>query len=187
MENIDEKDTSKEEVMDHIEEQETAAENNADMTDVQESDELTRIQDELADSKDKYLRLYSEFDNFRRRTAKEKLDMTQTANEELMAALIPILDDFERAEKSFDGEASVESLKEGFDLIYNKFRKILEQKGLTAMDTGEGSEFDPDYHEAITQIPAPKKKLVGKVVDVIEKGYMLKEKVVRYAKVVTGS
>lgn len=153
-----------------------------------DTDELTKLQDELAESKDKYLRLYSEFDNFRRRTAKEKLDLVQTANEDLMAALIPILDDFERAEKSYDEkEADVASVKEGTNLIYNKFKKVLEQKGLSTMEHKVGMDFDPDFHEAITQIPAPKKNLKGKVVDVIEKGYMLKEKVVRYAKVVTGN
>lgn len=153
-----------------------------------ESNEMTRLQDELAESKDKYLRLYSEFENFRRRTAKEKLDMVQTANGELMGALIPILDDFERAEKSFeDKNTDLKAVKEGIQLIHNKFSKILEQKGLKEMEGKEGMDFDAEYHEAITQIPAPKKSLKGKVVDVIEKGYMLKDKVVRYAKVVIGN
>lgn len=153
-----------------------------------EKSELEVVKDELAESKDKYLRLYSEFENFRRRTAKEKLGMVQTANEELMTALIPIIDDFERASKSFeDKEVKVKAVVEGVSLIQNKFKKILEQKGLSVMEVKEGSSFDPEFHEAITTIPAPKKKLKDKVVDVIEKGYMLKEKVVRYAKVVIGS
>lgn len=155
---------------------------------LEETDELTKLQDELAESKDKYLRLYSEFDNFRRRTAKEKLDLVQTATEDLMIALIPVLDDFERAEKSFDEkETDIKAVKDGVDLIHNKFRKILEQKGLLVMKGKQGMDFDPDFHEAITQIPAPKKNLKGKVVDIIEKGYLLKEKVVRYAKVVIGN
>lgn len=154
----------------------------------QENAELERLKDELAESKDKYLRLYSEFENFRRRTAKEKLDMVQTANEDLMTALIPIIDDFERAEKAFDDEKSdLKSVREGVQLIHNKFKKALEQKGLQPMKSKEGMDFDPEFHEAITQIPAPKKNLKGKVVDVIEKGYMLKEKVIRYAKVVIGN
>lgn len=154
----------------------------------EETDELTKLQDELAESKDKYLRLYSEFDNFRRRTAKEKLELVQTATEDLMIALIPVLDDFERAEKSFEEkEADVKAVKDGIDLIHNKFRKILEQKGLVVMKGEQGMDFDSDFHEAITQIPAPKKNLKGKVVDIIEKGYLLKEKVVRYAKVVIGN
>lgn len=153
-----------------------------------ENDELESLKAELAESKDKYLRLYSEFENFRRRTAKEKLDMVQTANEDLMTALVPIIDDFERAEKSFEDKSTdLKAVKEGVQLIYNKFKKVLEQKGLKAMEGKEGMDFDSEYHEAITQIPAPKKSLKGKVVDVVEKGYMLKEKVIRYAKVVIGN
>lgn len=154
----------------------------------EEKDPLAVLQDELAESKDKYLRLYSEFENFRRRTAKEKLGMVQTANENLISELLPVLDDFERAEKSFsENEADIKALKEGLDLIFNKLQKVLEQKGLTTMDHKAGSDFDPEFHEAVTQIPAPDKKLKGKIVDVIEKGYLLKDKVIRYAKVVTGS
>ncbi len=154
----------------------------------EETDELTKLQDELAESKDKYLRLYSEFDNFRRRTAKERLELVQTANEDLMAALIPVLDDFERAEKSFEEkDTDIKAVKDGVSLIHTKFRKTLEQKGLVGMKGEIGMDFDPDFHEAITQIPAPKKNLKGKVVDIIEKGYLLKEKVVRFAKVVIGN
>ena len=182
-ENIDTEDT-KETSADKEEEQESETkEEEAD-----EKSQLEVLQDELSESKDKYLRLYSEFENFRRRTAKEKLEMVQTANEGLMSDLLPVIDDFERAEKSFaDNDSDVKALKEGFDLISAKFKKVLEQKGLKTMDHKEGSAFDPEFHEAITQIPAPKKKLKGKIVDVIEKGYLLKDKVIRYAKVVTGS
>ncbi|MEO1099480.1 MAG: nucleotide exchange factor GrpE, partial [Bacteroidota bacterium] len=123
-----------------------------------------------------------------RRTAKEKLEMVQTANEGLISDLLSVIDDFERAEKSFkDNDSDIKALKEGLDLISGKFKKILEQKGLKTMEHKQGSDFDPEFHEAITQIPAPKKKLKGKIVDVIEKGYLLKDKVVRYAKVVIGS
>lgn len=153
-----------------------------------EVSELEKAQMELTESKDKYLRLYSEFENYRRRTSKEKLELIDTAAENVMTALLPILDDFERASKSFDeAEASLESMKEGLDLIYQKFKNTLVQKGLKNMDTKAGSDFDPDFQEAITQIPVEDKKLKGKVVDVIEKGYLLKDKVIRYAKVVTGS
>lgn len=153
-----------------------------------EQDEVSRLKDELSESKDKYLRLYSEFDNFRRRTSKEKLDMVQTAHADLMTELLPILDDFERAMKTFEEKgADLNSVKEGVALIHNKLNKALERKGLKVMEGKEGMEFDPEYHEAITQIPAPKPKLKGKVVDVVEKGYLLKEKVIRYAKVVIGS
>ncbi|MEQ8927416.1 MAG: nucleotide exchange factor GrpE [Fulvivirga sp.] len=190
-ENTEQKDSLKEEKVDKMEEtvnevNELEEEQKADSE--EESDELTKIKDELAESKDKYIRLYSEFENFRRRTAKEKLDLVQTANEDLMAALIPVLDDFERAEKSFEKEdVELKAIKEGIDLVHAKLKKVLEQKGLIPMKGDIGMDFDPDFHEAITQIPAPEKKLKGKVVDIIEKGYLLKEKVVRYAKVVTGN
>jgi len=154
----------------------------------EEEKELNKLKDELSESKDKYLRLYSEFENYRRRTSKEKLDMVQTANEELMAELLPVIDDFERAIKTMDDdETDLSSVKDGISLIHNKFGKALEKKGLKPMDSKEGMDFDPEIHEAITQIPAPKPKLKGKVVDVIEKGYMLKDKVIRYAKVVIGN
>ena len=141
-----------------------------------------KLEQELAEQKDKYIRLYSEFENFRRRTAKEKLDMIKTANESMATALLPILDDFERAMKSFEGEE-----KEGILLIYNKLKKTLEQKGVTVMDLKQGDDFDAEFQEAITQIPAPDDSLKGKVVDVVEKGYTLGEKVIRFAKVVIGA
>lgn len=146
--------------------------------------ELKKLQDELTESKDKYLRLYSEFENFRRRTAREKMDMIQTANEELIKSLLPVLDDFERAEKAFHGTESKEL--EGFLLIYNKFRKTLEQAGVKTMELQAGADFNADIHEAITQVPAPEENLKGKVVDVVEKGFLINEKVIRYAKVVVG-
>lgn len=146
--------------------------------------ELKKAQDELADSKDKYLRLYSEFENFRRRTAKEKLELIQSANEKLVNSFLPIIDDFERAEKAFTGSESKEM--EGFLLIYNKFKKILDTAGIRVMDA-KGKAFDPDLHEAITQVPAPEEKLKGKVIDVVEQGYLLNDKVIRFAKVVVGS
>jgi len=144
-----------------------------------------KLQDELAEAKDKYLRLYAEFDNHRRRTAKEKLEMIQSANEQLLKALLPVVDDFDRAEKAFKDKNDKES--EGFFLIQNKFKKILDQYSVKQMDATSGSDFNPDLHEAITQIPAPEEKLKGKVVDVVEKGYLLGDKVIRFAKVVVGS
>ncbi len=149
--------------------------------------ELDKIKAELEESKDKYLRLYSEFENFRRRTAKEKLEMVGSANEGLIQMLLPILDDFERADKSFNDSADIQSVKEGVDLIFNKFKSVLEQKGVKEVEADKGSDFDLELHEAITQIPAPEDDLKGKIVDVIEKGYKLNDKVVRFAKVVTGA
>jgi molecular chaperone GrpE len=147
--------------------------------------ELTKLQGEIAESKDKYLRLYSEFENFRRRTNKEKYEMIQSANEQLIKSLLPVADDFERAEKALLERNEKEA--EGFVLIRNKFRKVLEQYGVKAMDLQRGGDFNPDLHEAITQVPAPEEGLKGKVVDVVEKGYLLNEKVIRYAKVVVGN
>jgi len=146
--------------------------------------DLKKAQDELAEAKDKYIRLYSEFENFRRRTAKEKLELIQSASEQVVTTLLPVLDDFERAEKAFQGTESKEL--EGFLLIYNKFKKVLEQTGVKTMDLQSGSTFNADLHEAITQIPADE-KLKGKVVDVLEKGYLLNDKVIRHAKVVVGN
>lgn len=143
-----------------------------------------KLQDELAEAKDKYLRLYSEFENFRRRTAKEKIDMIQSANEQLIQSLLPVADDIDRAEKAFQGTESKEL--EGFLLIHNKFRKTLEQSGVKPMELNVGDDFDADVHEAITQMPAPEEKLKGKVIDIIERGYLLNDKVIRYAKVVVG-
>lgn len=151
----------------------------------QEEDPLAKLTAELSEQKDKYIRLYSEFENFRRRTAKEKLEMIQGANEQLIQALLPVVDDFERAEKSLQ-ETTNENL-EGFTLIHNKFKKTLDQYGVKEMEIKVGANFDADFHEAITQVPAPEEKLKGKVVDVVEKGYLLKEKVIRFAKVVVGS
>ena len=149
------------------------------------TDPTKKLKDELTESKDKYVRLYAEFDNFRRRSSKEKLEMIQSANEQLLKALLPVADDFERAEKSFKDRNDKEA--EGFFLIHNKFKKTLEQYGVKAMDAGKEISFNPDLHEAITQVPAPDEKLKGKVIDVVEKGYLLNDKVIRFAKVVVGS
>jgi molecular chaperone GrpE len=149
------------------------------------TDPVKKLKDELSESKDKYVRLYAEFDNFRRRSSKEKLEMIQSANEQLLKALLPVADDFERAEKSFKDRNDKEA--EGFFLIQNKFKKTLEQYGVKAMDAGQEITFNPDFHEAITQVPAPEEKLKGKIIDVVEKGYLLNDKVIRFAKVVVGS
>lgn len=141
---------------------------------------------ELAELKDKYLRLYADFENFRRRTAKEKLDLISNANEGVLQALIPVVDDFERAMQSIDTAADLTAVKEGVALIYHKLFKTLESKGLRPM-TAKGEPFNADLHESITQFPAPSDDLKGKVIDEIEKGYYLNDKVIRFAKVIVGS
>jgi molecular chaperone GrpE len=155
--------------------------------DESEENELEKMKMELQEAKDKYLRLYSEFENFRRRTARERQDLIKTANEDLMGALIPVVDDFERAQKALEESEDHKASKEGFDLIYNKFNNILTQKGLKAMDDKSGADFNTEYHEAISQMPVEKKKLKGKIIDIVEKGYFLNEKVIRFAKVVIGA
>ena len=141
---------------------------------------------ELAELKDKYLRLYADFENFRRRTAKEKLDLIGNANEGLLQALIPVVDDFERAMQSIENTDDVAALKEGVLLIYTKLFKTLESKGLKPM-TAKGESFNADLHESVTQFPAPSDEMKGKVIEEIEKGYYLNDKVIRFAKVIVGS
>lgn len=153
---------------------------------VEEKSEVDQLKEDIEEQKDKYVRLYSEFDNFRRRTAKERLELIKTANEDLVSALLPVIDDFDRAMKALDAKNAT-SEKEGIELIYNKMVKVLEQKGVKPMEIKAGDDFDAEIHEAITQIPAPSEELKGKIVDVVESGYYLDEKVVRFAKVVTGA
>lgn len=144
------------------------------------------LKEELALANDKYLRLYAEFDNFRRRTTKERIDLLQTAGREIMVSLIPVLDDFERAAKAMETSTDVNAVKEGVALIQNKLTGILTQKGLKPMES-IGQPFDADLHEAITNIPAPTDDMKGKVIDEMEKGYYLNDTVIRFAKVVVGA
>ena len=151
-----------------------------------ESLALKELQEKFDEMKDKYLRLFSEFDNYRKRTIKEKIELSKTASEEVIVALLTILDDFERALQSVSDSEEAKAQYEGISLIYNKLKKILQQKGLDEIQAKE-ADFDTDFHEAITNIPAPDASLKGKVVDVIEKGYMLNGKIIRFSKVVVGS
>ena len=152
----------------------------------EESEKESTPEEKIEELNDKFLRLYSEFDNYKRRTTKERLELFKTAGEDIIVSLLPILDDFDRAMKAAEDSKEVKEVRQGMELIKNKFITTLEQKGLEPMDS-MGKVFDTDNHEAITKIPAPKKKLKGKVVDVIEKGFFLNGKVIRHAKVVVGS
>lgn len=136
------------------------------------------------DYKDKYLRLYAEFDNFRKRTAREKADLISSASSGVISQLLPLLDDFDRA--AANATEDVEAMREGMSLIHAKLNASLSAKGLKVMEVKAGDDFDVDFHEAITNIPAPTPELSGKIVDVVEKGYLLGDKVIRYAKVVIG-
>jgi len=148
--------------------------------------EIEALEEKNQELNDKYLRLYSEFDNYRKRTQKERLELLKNASQDIITELLPVLDDFDRAMKSFSvGQNNEESLK-GIELIYNKLLNLLTQKGLEPMNA-MGKDFDTDFHEAITNIPAADESQKGKVVDVIQKGYLLNGKIIRFAKVVVGS
>jgi molecular chaperone GrpE len=140
---------------------------------------------ELAELKDKYLRLFAEFDNYKKRTVKEKLTLMKTASQDIMESILPVLDDFDRAKKSADDENNSEVFSEGVSMVYNKLNSLLKSKGLEQMNS-TGETFDPELHEAITEIPAPTEDMKGKVVDTIENGYLLTDKIIRHAKVVVG-
>ena len=144
-----------------------------------------KLEDQLKEEKDKFLRLFAEFENYKRRTAKERIELFSTASEEVMISLLPILDDFDRASVEIEKDLENETLK-GVLLIKNKLFDSLKSKGLSLVDVKKGDEFNADNHEAVTQIPAPSKDMVGKIIDIIEKGYKLGEKVIRYPKVVIG-
>ncbi|GGD56670.1 nucleotide exchange factor GrpE [Muriicola marianensis] len=151
--------------------------------------ELSReeeLEKELEREKDKFLRLFAEFENFKRRTSKERMDLFKTAGQEVMVSLLPVMDDFERALKEL-GKSSEKELFKGVELIYNKFKDTLKAKGLEDIKAEEGDAFDAEIHDAITQIPAPNKKLKGKIIDVVEKGYRLGDKIIRHPKVVVGN
>ena len=143
------------------------------------------LEEQLADYKDRYMRLNAEFDNFRKRTRKEREDLIKTAGESVIVNMLPVVDDFDRALKAIDSATELEPVKEGIMLIVNKFNEFLKRQGVVEIEA-VGHSLDTDLHEAITQIPAPKKELKGKVVDVIQKGYRLNEKVIRYSKVIVG-
>ena len=165
------------------EEIEPVAENGCRETELE--NKITELTANLAASNDKYLRLSAEFDNFRKRTLKEKMDLMKTASENVMVNFLPVIDDVERAMSAIEVSDNLETTKEGISLIYNKFKDFTKQNGVVEMEAN-GLELNTDHHEAITKIPAPSDDLKGKIVDVIQKGYLLNDRVIRYAKVVIG-
>jgi molecular chaperone GrpE len=166
-----EEQTAAEEAVEEVEEELTAEE---------------KLQEELGKEKDKFLRLFAEFENYKKRTSKERIDLFKTAGQEVIVSLLPILDDFDRAMKELAKSDEKEMFK-GIELINNKFRETLKNKGLTEAEANQGDAFDAEIHEAITQIPAPSKKMKGKIIDVIEKGYKLGDRIIRHPKVVVGN
>lgn len=155
-------------------------------TEEEELSEVDKIKADLNKEKDRYVRLFAEFENFKRRTSKERIELFKTAGQEVITAMLPILDDFERALSELK-KAGQDSHLEGIELIHSKLKETLRRQGLELMNVKEGDTFDADLHEAVTQIPAPDKKLKGKVIDVIQKGYTLGDKIIRYPKVITGA
>ncbi|MCC7231552.1 MAG: nucleotide exchange factor GrpE [Bacteroidia bacterium] len=151
-----------------------------------ETDPLAKLQAELSATQDKYLRLYSEFENYKKRIARDRIEQGKMASAEAYLTILPMIDDLERIIKSFDENPETASLREGITLVFNKIKSMMESRGLVAMNS-LGTPFDPELHDAISGVPAPSESMKGKVVDVIEKGYFLNERVIRHAKVVVGS
>jgi len=148
--------------------------------------EVLKLSEEVKKERDNFLRLFAEFENYKKRTSRERIELFSTANKEVMTVLLPILDDFERGIQEVK-KSDDDALLQGMELIFNKLKNTLNQKGLKVMEVKQGDSFDAEIHEAITQIPAPSKKLKGKIVDVIEKGYKLGETIIRFPKVVLGN
>ncbi|WP_047547203.1 nucleotide exchange factor GrpE [Psychroserpens sp. Hel_I_66] len=163
--------------------------NENEMIDDSQTEELSiedKLKEDLAKEKDKFMRLFAEFENYKKRTTKERIDFFKTASEDVMLSMLPVLDDFERALLHIEDDKEAEELRKGVLLIYNKLLSTLEKKGLSKIEVEQGDTFNADDHEAITQIPAPSDDLKGKIIDVVEKGYRLGEKVIRFPKVVIG-
>ncbi len=171
---------------DIVEEQDIAQDVQDTQEDAVELSKEEQLAEELGKEKDKFLRLFAEFENYKKRTTRERIELFKTASEDVMVSLLPVLDDFERALNHIDDDKEAEEMRKGVMLIYQKMLTTLEQKGLEAIKVEQGETFDAEYHEAITQIPAPSDDLKGKIIDVVEKGYKLGEKVIRFPKVVIG-
>ena len=181
VEQTDATETNAEETTESVDDTSTAETEEEVQTEPESEVDILKAQ--VAEQKDKFLRLFAEFDNFKKRAVKEKIEMMSTASRETISAMLPVLDDFDRAKKNADDENSTEPFSEGVNLVYNKLYTVLQQKGLQVMETN-GVDFDPEQHEAITEIPNEEMK--GKVVDTVEKGYLLNDKIIRHAKVVVG-
>ena len=171
---------------DIAEEQEVTQNSHDTQEDVAEQTVEERLTEELGKEKDKFLRLFAEFENYKKRTSRERIELFKTASEDVMVAMLPVLDDFERALSHIDEDKEAEEMRKGVMLIYQKLLSTLGQKGLEAIKVEKGDTFDAEDHEAITQIPAPSEDLKGKIIEVVEKGYKLGEKVIRFPKVVIG-
>ena len=182
----DQKHSQEEEIKDEIEQVNESTFNGVDDLPENEVNEVDKLKDEVAMLNDKYIRMYAEFDNYKRRTTKERIDLLQTAGKDVIVSMLTVLDDFERAAKAMETATDVAPVKEGIELVHHKLKSLLNNKGLKEMES-KGQVFDVELHEAITNIPAPTEDLKGKVVDEVEKGYYLNDKLIRFAKVVVGA
>lgn len=189
----EEKPNNMDEISDEFQQVNNARQNQKNDTDSEQAQDIEpefsaedKLKEELSLANDKFLRLYAEFDNYKRRTSKERVELLQTAGKDVIVSLLPVLDDFERASRAIENAKDVSAVKEGISLVHNKFKNLLAQKGLKEM-ASKGQPFDADIHEAVTNIPAPDESLKGKIVDVLEEGYLLNDKVIRFAKVVVGA
>lgn len=172
-----------EQLNEEVQQQEEEAQTNESESPVSEEE---RLREELSAEKDKFLRLFAEFENYKKRTSKERMDLFKTAGQEVMQALLPVLDDFDRALNELSKSEDKEMFK-GVELISNKLKETLKSKGLEQIEVSQGDTFDAEVHDAITQIPAPNKKLKGKIIDVVEKGFKLGDRIIRHPKVVVGN
>jgi molecular chaperone GrpE len=181
---MEEKEIINPESAEHVENTQNGTEN-APEVENEPISELDQAKADLADQKDKFLRLMAEFDNYKRRTAKERMELIQTAGKDVIVSLLDVLDDCDRAEKQLHTSDDIKVQKEGIQLVFNKIRSTMQAKGLVAMES-IGKDFDVELHEAITEVPVPNEKQKGKVIDEVTKGYLLNEKIIRFAKVVVG-
>ncbi len=184
---VDKEQLAEEQVKDQVAEQAQSSDNETikKNSTSEETSDLVSLKADLAEQKDKFLRLFAEFENYKKRTLRERVELLRTAAEDTMSVLLPVLDDFDRAKLNAESDDNDEVFSDGITLIYNKINSVLQQKGLEKMET-TNADFDPEFHEAIAEIPAPSEEMQGKVVDTIESGYILKEKIIRHAKVVVG-
>jgi molecular chaperone GrpE len=177
---------SKKTKKDEVEEQVGAKESEVNQETVETVSVEEQLKEEIQKEKDKFLRLFAEFENYKKRTTKERIDLFKTASQDVMVAMLPVLDDFERALNHIEEDKEAEEVRKGVLLIYQKLLSTLEQKGLSVIKVAKGDTFNADDHEAVTQIAAPTKDLKGKIIDVLEKGYKLGDRVIRFPKVVIG-
>jgi len=173
-----------EEEQEQINEQEIT-ENQPEENTAETLSETEQLQQQLEEQKDKYIRLMAEFENYKRRTSKERIELIQTAGKDIIVSLLDVLDDCDRAEKQMQNEASADVVKEGAFLVFNKFKSIMQSKGVKALESVD-KDFDVEHHEAIAEIPAPDPDKSGKIIDEVQKGYLLNDKLIRHAKVVVG-